>query len=169
MATSTTIDFTPKGSLDSQGAALTEGIRKFELVIDTNASNTNGVNLTTAGGEYALFDIPEGHLHLSTVVEVLTAEGGTATADIGVGGGDLDAFIDGVNLNGTAGTITWSGAATTAEVHSSGGATAGYTTPDGGIAVVLDPQNDLDAAKFRVTMLWVDMRGGGTTGFANQA
>ena len=101
-------------------------------------------------------------MHVSTVVEVLTAEGGTATADIGITGGDVDCLIDGVDLNGTAGTLTWSGSASTAEVHSVGGATAGYTTPDGGVTFSLLANNALDTGIFRVTSLWMDMRSNST-------
>jgi len=153
MADSTTIDFT--ANQGGQGLAAQNNLVKFEQYIDAETTNL-------AAASYALFDVPEGHMHLSTVVEVLTAEGGTATADIGITGGDVDCLIDGVNLNGTAGTLTWSGSAGTAEVHSVGGATAGYTTPDGGVTFSLLANNALDAAKFRVTSMWLDMRGAST-------
>ncbi|HFD86864.1 MAG TPA: hypothetical protein ENJ35_04215 [Gammaproteobacteria bacterium] len=153
MADSTTIDFTAKQG--SQGLAAGNPLVFYEQYIDASALNL-------AAASYALFDVPEGHMHLSTVVEVLTAEGGTATADIGITGGDVDALIDGVDLNGTAGTLTWSGSAGTAEVHSVGGATAGYTTPDAGVTFSLLVNNALDAAKFRITSAWIDMRGQST-------
>ena len=153
MADSTTIDFTAKQG--SQGLAAENRDVFYEQYIDASALNL-------AAASYALFDVPEGHMNLSTVVEVLTAEGGTATIDIGITGGDVDCLIDGADLNGTAGTFTWSGSATTAEVHSVGGATAGYTTPDGGVTFSMLVNNALDAAKFRITSCWRDMRGQST-------
>lgn len=162
MATSTTIGFTPKNSVLSEGPSSIPQLKKFEIVIDTAAANANGVNLGT--DEYELFDVPEGHLHLSTVSEVLVAEGGTCTATIGITGA-LTVFVAaGLDLNAAAGTIFTDVDAG----HAIGGATGGYVTPDGGVTVLLDPQNAMDAGKFRVTQLWVDMRGQGTTGFANQ-
>jgi len=153
MADSTTIDFTAQQG--NQGLAAMNTLVKYEQYIDATAAT--GVNLGAAS--FALFDVPEGHMHVSTVVEVLTAEGGTCTADIGITGGDVDCLIDGVDLNGTAGTLTWSGSASTAEVHSVGGATAGYTTPDGGVTFSILMNNAADAAKFRVTSVFMDMRG----------
>ena len=148
MAVSTTIDFTAKQG--SQGLAAENTLVKYEQYIDASS-----VNLGT--DEYAIFDVPEGHVHLSTVIEVLTAEGGTATATIGILGA-LTVFCVSVDLNATAGTIFTDVDA----AHALGGATAGYVTPDGGITVLLDPQNALDAAKFRITQTWLDMRGQST-------
>jgi len=154
MADSTTIDFTAQQG--SAGLSVDNTLVTYEQYIDASATNLGAAS-------FALFDVPEGHMHVSTVVEVLTAEGGTATADIGITGGDVDCLIDGVNLNGTAGTFTYSGAAGTAEVHSVGGATAGYTTVDGGVTFSLLCNNALDAAKFRIKSVWLDMRGRGTS------
>lgn len=153
MADSTTIDFT--ANQGGQGLAVANPAVKYEQYIDAATTNLGAAS-------FALFDVPEGHMHVSTVVEVLTAEGGTATADIGITGGDVDCLIDGVDLNGTAGTLTWSGSASTAEVHSVGGATAGYTTPDGGVTFSLLANNALDTGIFRVTSLWMDMRSNST-------
>jgi hypothetical protein len=161
MADSTTINFTSKNSLDSEGVA-NRGQNKFmELVIDSQAANDGGAELGAAS--FALFDIPEGHKHVSTVVEVILAEGGTCTADIGITGGDVDCLIDGVDLNAAVGTLWESGSASTAEVHSSAGATGGYVTPDGGVTFSLLVNNAMNLGKFRVTSVWLDMRGQNTT------
>ena len=149
MADSTTIDFTTNQG--GQGLAARNLPIMFEQYIDTSATNLGAAS-------FALFDVPEGHIHLGTTVEVLTAEGGTATADIGITGGDVDCLLDGVDLNGTAGTFTSSVAA----AHGIGGTTGGYVTPDGGQTFSLLANNALDAAKFRVTSLWMDVRGLGT-------
>jgi len=148
MATSTTIDFTTNQG--SQGLAVDASIVKYEQYIDTSTTNLGT-------DEYNLFDVPEGHVHLSTVIEVLTAEGGTATATIGIAGA-LTVFCVSVDLNATAGTIFTDVDA----AHALGGATAGYVTPDGGITVQLDPQNAMDAGIFRITQLWLDARGSST-------
>jgi hypothetical protein len=166
MADSTTINFTPKNSLESEGLAHEGSPKLMELVIDTLATNTNGVNLGAAS--FAMFDIPEGHKHVSTVVEVLVAEGATCTADLGITGGDVDCLIDGVDLNAAAGTLWESGSASTAEVHSSAGATGGYVTPNGGVTFSLLVNNAMDAGKFRITTAWIDMRGQSTGASANQ-
>lgn len=152
MADSTTIDFTPPNSADDSPVYNLGVVEVYEKYLDASQINL-------AAASYALFDIPEGRVHLSTVVEVLTAEGGTATADIGITGGDVDNLIDGVNLNATAGTIYASGAAGTAEANSMGGASAGYVTPDGGVTFSLLANNALDAAKFRVRTAWLNMKG----------
>jgi hypothetical protein len=149
MTISTTIDFTTnKGS---QGLAGGNPIVFYEQYIDTDA-----LNLGT--DEYNLFDVPEGLMHLSTVVEVLTAEGGTATATIGIEGALTTFIAAGCDLNAAAGTIFTDVDA----ANASGGAAGGYVTPDGGITVLLDPQNAMDAGKFRVTQSWLDMRGQST-------
>ena len=74
MADSTTIDFTTNQG--GQGLAARNLPIMFEQYIDASATNLGAAS-------FALFDVPEGHIHLGTTVEVLTAEGGTATADIG--------------------------------------------------------------------------------------
>lgn len=153
MADSTTIDFTAKQG--SQGLAGGNPVVQYEQYVDASALNL-------AAASYAMFDVPEGHLHVSTMVEILTAEGGVATADLGITGGDVDCLIDGVDLNAAAGTLYASGDAGTSEVHSMRGATAGYITPDGGITFSLLVNNALDAVKFRITAVFMDMRGQST-------
>jgi len=152
MADSTTIDFTPANSLESSGVSQRGDVLHLEAYIDTAAQNL-------AAASYALFDVPEGHKHITTVIEVLTAEGGTATADIGITGGDVDCLIDGVDLNATAGTLYASGAATTAEVHGPTGATYEYITPDGGQTFSILLNNAMDAGIFRIVSKWLDCRG----------
>jgi hypothetical protein len=144
MAESTTIDFT--ADTGTQGLAALNTLQKYECYIDTSVQNLGT-------DEYRLFDIPAGMLHLSTVVEVITAEGGTCTATIGISGA-LTTFCVSVNLNATAGTIFTDVDA----ANSMGGASGGYVTT-AAITVLLDPQNAMDAGKFRVTQLWADMRG----------
>ena len=149
MADSTTIDFTTNQG--GQGLAAKNPVVVYEQYIDTLAAT--GVNLGAAS--FALFDVPEGHMHVATTVENIIAEGGTCTADIGITGGDVDCLLDGVDLNGAVGLITSSVAA----AHGSAGATGGYVTPDGGQTFSLLMNNAADLAKFRVTSVWIDVRG----------
>jgi len=129
----------------AKGAA----VAHFEKIVDCSA-----VNLAAAAHE--LFDVPAGFLHQTTVVYPLTAEGGTATIDIGITGGDVDSLIDGANVNQVT-TPHVSGDATTAEVKSMLGAEAGYVTLDD-VTFSLLANNILDAAVFRVVSIWIDMR-----------
>jgi len=59
-----------------------------------------------SGETSAVFDVKAGHLILGMSVNVVTAEGGTATVDIGITGTDVDKFIDGANINATANLST---------------------------------------------------------------
>jgi len=147
MADSTTINFTPVNSLDSEGVAHEPQLKRFDAYIDCAATNLGAVS-------FALFDVPEGHMHLGTTLEVITAEGGTGTVDIGITGGDVDCLLDGADVNGTAGTFTSSVAA----AHGIGGATGGYVTVDGGVTFSLLCNNALDTAVFRITSLWVEVK-----------
>jgi hypothetical protein len=49
-------------------------------------------------------DLPAGFIVMGSAIYSITAEGGTATLDVGVGGGDE--AQDGANINATAGTIS---------------------------------------------------------------
>lgn len=46
-----------------------------------------------------VFTLNEGYLVEEVICEVLTEEGATATMDVGITGGDVDAWLDGVDLN----------------------------------------------------------------------
>lgn len=124
-------------------------VAHYEKIVDCAS-----VNLAAAAHE--LFDVPAGMMHLTTVVYPLTAEGGTATIDIGVTAVDVDSLIDGANVNQIT-TPHVSGDASTAEVKSMLGAEAGYVTlADTTFSLLAN--NALDAAVFRVVSIWVDMR-----------
>lgn len=124
-------------------------VAHYEKIVDCATTNL-------AAAAHELFDVPAGMLHMTTVVYPLTAEGGTATADIGITGGDVDSLIDGVNLNQIT-TPHVSGDATTAEVKSMLGAEAGYVTLTDTTFSLL-ANNALDAAVFRVMSIWIDLR-----------
>ena len=123
-------------------------VAHYEKIVDCAA-----VNLAAATA-HELFDIPAGMLHLSTVVEPLTAEGAAATIDIG--DADPDALIDGADVNQTA-TPHVSGDGATAEVYSLQGTDAGKLLL-ADTTFTLTPSILLDAAVFRVKSIWIDMR-----------
>lgn len=124
-------------------------IAHYEKIVDCATTNL-------AAAAHELFDVPAGMLHMTTVVYPLTAEGGTATIDIGVTAVDVDSLIDGANVNQIT-TPHVSGDAATAEVKSILGAEAGYVTlADTTFSLLAN--NALDAAVFRVVSIWVDMR-----------
>lgn len=124
-------------------------VAHYEKIVDCATTNL-------AAAAHELLDIPAGMLHLTTVIYPLTAEGGTATVDIGITGGDVDSLIDGANVNQVV-TPHVSGDATTAEVKSMLGAEAGYVTlADTTFSLLAN--NALDTAVFRVVSIWIDLR-----------
>lgn len=122
---------------------------KWEKIVDFSV---NSLLITTSG---ALFDLPADILVIGCKVEVLTAEGGTATADLGITGGDVDAYIDGVDLNAAAGTVVVSGDAATAEPASM--ETSGkYLSAAETVSILAN--NALATAVIRVQIVAIDMR-----------
>ena len=95
MADTTLVDFTTNQG--SQGLAAGNPVVFYEQYID--ASDTNLANLS-----YSLFDVPEGHVHMGTTLEILTIEDSAAAVEIGITGGDTDGFLPSVDLTSTAGT-----------------------------------------------------------------
>ncbi len=146
-------DTSPDFTTGISGAAAKLSItRTYEKVIDASVVANNMTSTTS----HALFVVPARQLHVTTIVEVLTPAGATMTADIGVTGTDVDSFIDGVDLNATAGTIWQSGHAATAEVNSILGTAAGYVTTAATTLSIL-ANNTMTAGKFRVTSVWIDL------------
>ena len=111
---------------------------------DTGALTTDTV---------VVFNVKAKQLLQGMLVEVITAEGATATIDIGLTGGDVDRFIDGANINGAAGTVQKSGDAGTKEVIVAEG---GYyfSAADN---IDLLPLNDLDTAVIKVFAWFLDL------------
>ena len=125
------------------GAKPWAGVDKvYGVEVTLDFSDTGALTTDTV----QVFDVAAKQLLMGMLVEVVTAEGGTATIDIGLTGGDVDRFIDGANINGAVGTIHKSGDAGTKEVIVAEG---GYyfTAAD---AIDLLPKNDLDAAVIKV-------------------
>lgn len=111
---------------------------------DTGALTTDTVQV---------FDVAAKQLLLGMAVEVVTAEGGAATIDIGLTGGDVDAFIDGADINAAVGSVHKSGDAGTKEVIVAAGGQY-FAAAD---AIDLKPINDLDAAVIKVFAWFMDL------------
>lgn len=119
-------------SLDAQPYPYTNPISLVTLEVDCAA------NAATTSDDYKLGDFPTTAMVLCGWLEVVTAEGGTATVDIGVAQNG-DTIAAGANVNATAGTITAISPA--APVAISGG------------NIWVEPQNNLDAAVFKIHLV----------------
>jgi len=121
----------------------------YERVVDFSVTGQQ----LAANDTMQLFDLPAG-LHISGAkVEVLTAQGATCTADLGLTGGNVDEYIDGANLN-VAG-VTMSGDAATDEpvaMANNGKYLSAAET------VSLLALNALNAAKVRFQIFGFDLR-----------
>ena len=127
-----------------------QGVDKVYLVENTlDFSDTGALTTDTV----QVFDVAAKQMLLGMAVEVITAEGATATIDIGLTGGDVDAFIDGANINAAVGSVYKSGDAGTKEVIVAAGGQY-FATAD---AIDLLPINDLDAAVIKVFAWFLDL------------
>ena len=101
----------------------------------------------------ALFDVKADHVVMGMSVKVVTAEGGTATIDIGITGDDVDRFIDGANINAAVASFYKSGDAGTKEVVIAEG---GHHFAAAGVIDLL-ANNALDTAVIDVKAYMIDM------------
>ena len=133
-----------------EGAKPHEGTTKHYLVeVTLDFSETNA----SAADTVTVFDVKAKQLLLGMAVEVVTPEGGTATIDIGLTGGDVDAFIDGANINDTAGSVHKSGDAGTNETIVEDGGEM-FTSAD---TIDMLVNNDLDTAVIKVFAWFMDL------------
>lgn len=89
--------------------------------------------------------LPKGAFVLSGVATLVRAEGAAGNIDVGIGGGTVDFWVDGFDLNGTVGAT--------------GGyadAAAYYCTADTNILLTLN-SNGIDAARVKVSLAVVNM------------
>jgi len=130
-----TVDLTKGGT--TYLPAIPGEVVKMEKQLDFSATSRSAADVLQ------LFDIPAGARVLTATIQVDTAEGGTATADLG-DGDDPNGYIATANLNSAAYT------GVTTEAYADGRT---YTAADT-IDLVLG--HDMDAAKIKVTA-WVLM------------
>lgn len=133
------------GNASAGRSAVNEGhIYKEELTVDFSAQNVLSTDLVK------LFNIPAYHVPLHVSAQVVTAEGATATGEVGLVD-NADAFIDAVNLNAAAGTIVKNtGHADEAGIGTISNAARG---------IYLDPGHDLDTAVMKFVAVFLDMGG----------
>lgn len=75
---------------------------KASDIIATNAVMVAAAKIA-AGDTIEAIRLPADFIVMQGAIKMVTAEGGTATLDVGVGGGDE--LFDGANINSAAGTI----------------------------------------------------------------
>ena len=112
------------------------------------------LNFATTGATAAdvlqVINIPAGTHVLNAGTKVITAEGGTATADLGFAG-DPNGFNDAIDLNGTAGTTEIGVGGTDAYVTAGGSL---VTTAD---TIDLTLDHTMDTAVIDVFAVCVDL------------
>lgn len=89
--------------------------------------------------------LPKGAFVLSGVATLVRAEGAAGNIDVGIGGGTVDFWVDGFDLNGTVGAT--------------GGyadAAAYYCTADTNILLTIN-SNDINAARVKISLAVVNM------------
>lgn len=89
--------------------------------------------------------LPKGAFVLSGVATLVRAEGAAGNIDVGIGGGTVDFWVDGFDLNGTVGAT--------------GGyadAAAYYCTADTNILLTIN-SNDIDTARVKISLAVVNM------------
>ncbi len=125
----------------------------FMAAVYDSASTGDG-NLA-ADDVWEALNIPAGSVVTEVGVAIITAEGGTATVDVGITGVSADGFLDGVNLNAAAGICYHSvNAASAADTHSSG---RYFSTAD---TIDLLFKNAMDAGKYMVWCRYFDSKAG---------
>ena len=135
---------------DSDGVIPWQGKdRAYRVKNRLDFSETGALTTDTV----VVFEVAAKQLLVGMSVEVITAEGGTATIDIGLTGGDVDKFIDGADINAAVGTFKKSGDAGTKEVIVAEGGHM-FATADN---IDLLPLNDLDAAIIDVCAWFIDL------------
>lgn len=135
-----------------------------ENILDFGATNIDSGDVAEA------LNLSAPAVVLFAGLEVLTVEGGTATGDLG-DDADPNGYLDGVNLNDSAGDVyvslnSWSENTTNANVVNGGGAQEVFSLLGGKLyesddTLDLDPQNTLDAAVIRVFAAVFDLEGSG--------
>lgn len=143
-------------STQQTSTASTEGgfftiSNELDLSAGHSATNNGTAVAKTGTDTFELIAIPANTHVLNAYGTVLTAEGDAGTMDLGTvtsGPNDVDCFIDGLDINGAAGTTTASGAA------ANGLAAGGYFYSAADTVELLGVTGTANsAAKVRITLL----------------
>jgi hypothetical protein len=108
-----------------------------------------------AGDSAQVIKVPTDFWVIGALVEVIKAEGGTSTIDIGLTGGNVDEYIDGADLDGAVRSFRLSSDATATPVDMSNG---GKHLSAEEIISILSVTGTQAVAKFRLQVFGVDMR-----------
>ena len=122
----------------------------FEKIVDFS------VNPLAGSDTAQLFDLPAGILVIAASTKVLTAEGGVATFDLGLTGGNVDEYLDGVDANAAAGTVVMSGDAATDEPIAFANNGKYLSAAE---TVSLLANNAMANAKIKFSIMALDLRG----------
>lgn len=131
-----------KGAANGYPASGSKGLYALEALLDFEKDPRVATNVLE------LLDIPKGSMILGTKVEVIRAEGGTATAHLGLHDAamsavDADGFLASTDLNAAAGTVA---------VSKDGG--AAYADTDVGVTaahiLTMTLGHDMDYGQYRI-------------------
>lgn len=100
-----------------------------------------------SGDTLDLFTLPKGTFVLNGSATLTKAEGAAATIDVGVKGGDVDAWIDGFDLNGAVGSVGG---------YATGAVAVSFATADTVVLLTLNSAS-IDAAKVKLQFAVVNM------------
>jgi len=92
-----------------------------------------------------IFKVPKGTLVKRLCCRIVTAEGGTLTIDAGVTGADTDGFLDGVDMNASAGTVYYT---TDALGYRTDNALGYFFAADGAVTIIFNNATDTLVADF---------------------
>lgn len=130
-------------------ANYTDRVSVLEIDLDfakiAAARTAAGATALTSTDTLVIGVLPKGSFVLSGVATVVRAEGAAGNVDVGIGGGTVDFWVDGFDLNAAVGTT--------------GGyadATAYYCAVDTNILMTLNSAS-IDAARIKVSLAVVNM------------
>jgi hypothetical protein len=130
-------------------ANYTDRVSVMEIDIDFRkiaaARTAAGATALAATDTLVIGVLPKGSFVLSGVATLVRAEGAAGNIDVGIGGGTVDFWVDGFDLNAAVGTT--------------GGyadATAYYCAADTNILMTVN-SNSLDVARVKVSLAVVNM------------
>ena len=164
------------GSNSGSGVAATQDFWDRRIaVLDFLSTATHGYNRSSAD-IIQMADVADKEFVLLVASEVLTAEGGTFTFDVG-DGDDKDCYLDGVDGNAAAGTVYVSNQTYVAASTTTANLTAGYSTKGikalvGGKqyaaadTVDMTVNDNVDAGKVRTSIIVMNFLSSETRGAA---
>lgn len=158
-----TVDMTSGSAYHVAAQPHTVGMYKKVVEVDFAEATTTKGSALAATDVVEVADIPAGTMIFGGTMEVLTAMTGTATdltLDMGVTGGDVDAFVDGFDFDAAAvGDLATPAAAA--------GSLPVWVASDDTVDILIATQTGtFTGGKVRVTLFCADAKGVGNGGVA---